>query len=197
MPKSRWPTVSSERIHQGGGDDAEQEVHRGHRLAGGRVALDGLGIQSGHVHVEAGAGLEHLAHHQAQEERARGDHLEVEEGLEPHAPHALEVSHLGDARHHRGEHHRRHQQLDEPDEAVTERLERFASMGPEVSEQCSAHHRHQHLHVEILEPAEPHGARLYPARRTWKCLRGKPWACKSLRRKLYRSRSIPKIRELS
>ena len=84
--------------------------------------------------------------------------LEVDERLEADAPDLLQVAHLGDAGHDRGEDDRRDQHLDQLDEAVAQRLHRLAVRRVEVPEQRAEHHRDEDLEVETAgQRADAHG----------------------------------------
>src|SRR6218665_3181557 len=75
------------------------------------------------VDVHARARLEPKAQHQAQHQGDGGQQLEVDQRLHAHPAHAPEVARAGDAMHDHAEHQHRNDHLDQPDEAVTERLE--------------------------------------------------------------------------
>ncbi len=99
---------------------AEQEGHQsvmalhllGHLLIAGNVGMAEL------RHIRAHARLQHVAEHKAEQDRDRGDHLEVDQRLQADAPERFAVSHASDPDHHAGEYDRHDNHLDQLDEDV-------------------------------------------------------------------------------
>ena len=134
------------------GDDPHQMRDDAVFLGLGDVGRDRFRIDRGRIDVEAGAGLEDFADDQADRERHRRDHLEIDQRLQADPADALQVAHRGDAVHHGAEDHRRDHHLDQRDEAVAERLQLLAEIGIEMSDQDTEQDRDQNLDVEDLVP---------------------------------------------
>ncbi len=69
-------------------------------------------------HVGADAWLQHVAENQPEQDRNRGDHLEVDEGFQADAPERFAIADTGDSDHHAREYDRHHDHLDQLDENV-------------------------------------------------------------------------------
>jgi hypothetical protein len=108
----------------------------------------------GKIDIHAGAGLEHIDREQPDHQRQRGQHLEIDQRLERHAPDFGHVRHAGNAVHDRAENDRRDKDADGLDEGVAERLHAGAGFGIEMAERAAERHRDQHqkpkLQVEWL-----------------------------------------------
>ena len=139
------------------GDDVEEEGRHRLRLGALGVALRDLGVESGGVNVEAHAGLEPVHHHEADDERERGDDLEVEQRLDAHAPQLLHVLHGGDAVDDGAEDDGRNHHLDQLDEGVAQRLERLAEVRVTPADHDAERDGQEHLHVEDAIPGRARG----------------------------------------
>jgi hypothetical protein len=139
-----------ESVHDGVGNDVQQEIGGGLHLARRRVLRDGLGIESGRVDVHSSARLQDVDHHQPHDQGERAHRLEIEQGIAAGLADRFHVFHAGDADHHGAEDDRRDDHLDQLDEAVAERLHGRAGLGEEIAEQDADHDGHDHLEVEAL-----------------------------------------------
>ena len=74
-------------------------------------------------HREPGARLEDVHERQAEEQRDRRRHLEIDDRLQPDAAHRLQIAGAGDADDERREQQRRDDHLDHAQERVGERLD--------------------------------------------------------------------------
>ena len=61
------------------------------------VVGDSLGIEIGSCDIETRAWMDEVADNQTNEERERGDNLEIEQRLATHAANFFQVLHAGDA----------------------------------------------------------------------------------------------------
>jgi hypothetical protein len=111
------------------------------------------GIERGGIDVEPGARAHHIAHDQAHDQRQGGKEQEIGKGLGRHPAHRRQIAHPGNARHDGEEDHRRDDHLDQLDEHVAHRLERFARGRIEMAEQHTGGNRGQHLDIEMGVPA--------------------------------------------
>ena len=105
------------------------------------------------VDVHAGAGLQGVGDDQADDERQRRNHLEIDQRLEADAADLLHVLHAGDAMHDGAEDDRRDDHLDRLDEGIAQRLHLLAELRIVVPEQDAHHDRGQHLDVEAVDAA--------------------------------------------
>jgi len=133
------------------GDDVHQELYGALLLGLGHEALDRAGVDGAGVDVHAGAGLQGVGNDQPDDQRERGQHLEIDQRLEADAADLLHVLHAGDAVHHRAEYDRRDDHLDRLDEGVAEGLHLLAELRVEMAEQDAERDRGQHLEVEAPE----------------------------------------------
>jgi hypothetical protein len=129
-------------------DDVEQEVGGAGHLARRHVAGDALGVQGGRVDVHAGARLQQVHQHQADEQGDGGEDLEVQQGQAAGLADLLHVLHAGDAQHHGAEDDRGDDHLDQLDEAVTQRLHLRGQVRREMPQQHAHRDGEQHLHVQ-------------------------------------------------
>lgn len=82
---------------------------------------------------DACARLHEVAREETDEQGESGRHLEPDQGLETDPAERPQVPGLGDAGDDDTEHQRRDDRLDEPHEAVTQRLDGRTHIGPEPS----------------------------------------------------------------
>ncbi len=118
---------------------------------GGRVGIERLGVD-----VETGAGLQHLGHHQAQDQGERRDHLEIDQRLGADTAEGLQVSHVGDAGGHGAEDDRSDQRPDQGDEQVAQGFQLHPDGRPQPAHQHAQRDGDQHLDIE--NPENPHAA---------------------------------------
>ena len=86
------------------------------------------------IDIHPGAGLKQVDGEQPDDQRDRGQHLEIDERLEGDAPDPGHVGHAGDAVHDGAEDDRRDQHADRLDEGVAERPHPHADIRIEVAE---------------------------------------------------------------
>src|SRR6185369_1708448 len=89
--------VAGHGIDDAGGEGVLEDGRQG----GGRLRHGGL--RGGGLNGDAFAGADQVDYAEAQEERDRGDHFEVEDRLQSDAAHLLHVAAAGDAGHQRAE----------------------------------------------------------------------------------------------
>jgi hypothetical protein len=157
-----------ERPEEGLGDQVQQVGDQPLAVMGlFQVAGGDLGIQVGGVDVEAVARLQDVADDQPDHQGQGRDHLEIDQGLDPHPPERLDVAHVGDAAGHGQEDHRGDHQLDQLDERVAQRLQRHPDLGPQRPDQHAQGDADQHLDIERLQrPQQTHAhSPLGPRRR--------------------------------
>ena len=132
------------------GNDVHQELDRALLLGFRHEALDRPGVERLDVDVHVAAGLQGVHHDQADDQRNRGQHLEVDQRLEADASDLFHVLHAGDAMHDGAEDDRRDDHLDHLDEGVAERLHLLAEIRIEVPERDTDRDRGEHLHIETV-----------------------------------------------
>ena len=111
--------AAGERADRRVGDDVQQEFDRRERLAARRCSSAiSFGVERLDVGVDPGAGPHDVDDDQADRQRQRRDHLEIDERLEPDPADLLHVADLRDPDHDRGEDDRRDHHLDQLDEAI-------------------------------------------------------------------------------
>jgi hypothetical protein len=137
-----------EGIDDGVRDDVEDELGGGAELARPGVGRDALGVQGGRIDVHAAARPHHVHQHQADDQRDRAHHLEVDQCEAAGLADLLHVLHAGDAGHDGAEDDGGNHHLDQLDETVAERPHLGGELGPEVPKQDAYHHRHKHLDIK-------------------------------------------------
>ncbi|KAG1390544.1 hypothetical protein G6F59_015162 [Rhizopus arrhizus] len=88
-------------------DDVHQEADQGQVMRLHDVAVNRRLFQLGLVEIHAGAGLHHVRHDHADDQRQRGEEQEVRHRLGEHPAHGAQVGHAGDAGDDGQEDHRR------------------------------------------------------------------------------------------
>ncbi len=140
-------------IHEGadqrGRNDVHDEAGEGQLVGFFHVAVHRRLVQVGRVDVHAGAGLHHVRHHHAHDQRQRGEEQEVGHRLGEHPAHGAQVGHAGDAGDDGEEDHRGDDHLHQLDEAITQRLERFGERRLVMAKDGAQHDRHHHLEVQL------------------------------------------------
>ena len=114
-----------------------------------RVGLDGASVDAVRIGVDAGAGLEHVHHDQADDQRQASQELEINQRLEANAADLFHVAHLGDTSHHGREDDRRDHHADQLDERIAERLHLLGQIGVGEAEHDADEDGGQHLHVQV------------------------------------------------
>jgi hypothetical protein len=94
-------------------------------LGRGRLVLGDVHGTQG-AHVDAGARVEQVGQHQADDDGDGGDDFEVDDGLQADAAQFLRVANSGDADDQRGNHDRDHDHLDQADKDIACRLQDVA-----------------------------------------------------------------------
>ncbi len=132
--------------HEGGGDDAEQEVRGG--LAVPRLRLTRGAGRLGEV--EAGAGLQDVADDQADGQGDGRHHQEVAEGQTADGADLGGLAYGADPQHDRAEDDRRDHHLDEVDEAGSDRLELDGGVRRDEAHQDAEPHRRDDGEIQIF-----------------------------------------------
>ena len=126
-----------EGIHYRGRNDVHEKLGHALRFRLTRIIRDGLAVERSRVHVEAAAGVNHVAYDKADQQRERGYSFEVEESFAADATDLLHVLHAGDAGDHGAEDDESDDHRDQADEGVAERLHGDGFGWAEVSKrQC-------------------------------------------------------------
>jgi hypothetical protein len=141
---------------EGGGDDVEDELGDAGHAAGGGVLGDGVGIERRRIRIHAHTRLHDIHDHQPDEERDRGDHLEVKQRQAAGLADLLELRHPGNAGHHRAENDGGNEQAYELDEAVAEGLQLLGKVRPEDPEQDAERDADEHLYVQRTPDCAAH-----------------------------------------
>ncbi len=125
------------------------------------VLRDRLGVQRGGIDIHPRARLYDLDHHQPDEQRDGGDHLEIRQRFEADAAQLLHVADAGDAHDHREEDDGRDHHPDQLNEAIAQRLHRFGSVREEQAQQHAQNDPQDDAKIErFIEPLwrEPRAA---------------------------------------
>src|SRR3954454_25069399 len=112
------------------------------------VDLDGLGIDRLRIDIHPDAGLQHIDDDEPDNERQRGDHLEIDQRLKAYPADLLQILHAGDAMHDRAEDDRRDQHLDQLDEAIAQRLHLLAQLRIKMAKQDAENDSGQYLGIK-------------------------------------------------
>jgi hypothetical protein len=107
-----------------------------------------LGIDRGGIDIETCAWLHQMRGEQADDQRKRRHHLEIDQGLAADATDLAQILHAGDAGDHRTENDRSDQHANQFDEAVAQRLHRHAEFRIEMAEQDADRYGDQDLHIK-------------------------------------------------
>ncbi len=145
----RQDLVRGEGAGEARGDDAEEEIDEVQRFGSLRVARDQAGVEARGVGVDAGAERQEVADDEADEQRQRRHHLEIDQRAHADARDLAHVADLGDADHDGGEDDRRDDDADRLDEGVAQRLQRAREVGIEVAERGADRDGGDHLQVEV------------------------------------------------
>ena len=124
------------------GDDAQQEVHR---AVGGSLLVGIVGRQ-----LEAFARVDQVAHHQANGERERGHDHEVAQCQAPHFADCCGFGDRADAQDDGAEDDGGNHHLDELDEAVAKRLQRFADLREQQADYGAQDYGGDDGHVKVV-----------------------------------------------
>ena len=137
-------------VHDRRRNDAQQEVHRALHLARPGVGGEALGVERIRVNVHANAGLNDIHNHEANDQRNRTYHLEIQERHAAGFADFFHVLHAGNADDHRAENDRRDDHLDQLDEAIAEGLHRLAILRREMPQQHANHDSGDDLKIQRL-----------------------------------------------
>jgi hypothetical protein len=91
------------------------------------------------------AGAEQVCQQQADDQRDRGHHLEIDQRLDPDPPDLLEVAGACNAMHHHAEHDWRDDHRDQLQESIAENLQADGKVGRGHAEHDAQQQRHQNL----------------------------------------------------
>ncbi|MCY1175704.1 hypothetical protein D9M73_159530 [compost metagenome] len=116
-------------------DDVEQEADRGLLRAGGGISGHAAGVQGADVDMHAGARLDHVHHHQANDQGDGRDDFEIEQRVATGLAHRLHALHASDTADHSAEDDRGNDHFDQFDEPVTQRFQGNAGLRVEVAQQ--------------------------------------------------------------
>ena len=140
-------------------DDIHHERHEADFVGKFHVRIDHRRIEFADVDIHAGARLQDVDGEQANDQRHRGHHLEINEGLDRDPANPRHVRHVRDAGDYRAENNRRNQHADELDEGVAERTHLHGEVWIGHAERDTSRHADQYPDPE-LSPPRPGAARL-------------------------------------
>jgi len=118
--------IARQRVEGGGGDDVQQEAAdpAALQLVGiVGIAVERLGIERRRIDVHAVARAEQIGEQQADHQRHRGHHLEIDQSLDADPPDLLQIAGAGDAVHDHAEHDRGHDHRNQLQKGVAEDLQ--------------------------------------------------------------------------
>ena len=124
--------VARQRVKRGGRDDVHQEAAdpAALQLVGVvGIGVERLGIECRWIDVHAVAGTEQIGEQQADDQRHRGHHLEIDQRLDADPSDLLEVAGACDAVHDDAEHDRRDDHGNQLQEGVAENLQADGKIG--------------------------------------------------------------------
>ena len=142
---------------QRGRDDAHQEADDGRLVSGGGVLRHRSGVQRRGVDVQSTARLDYIGDNKADDQGEGREEEEIGKGLARHPADLPEIPHPGDARGDRQKDHRSDDHLDQFDKGVTQRLQAFAEIRPEMTNGPARHDRQQHNEVQTAIEWTAHG----------------------------------------
>lgn len=132
----------------GGRDHVEQEADGALRLARLGISGDLAGVQGARIDMHASAWLRYVDHDQTDDQGDGGDDLEVQQCVTTGFTHRFHVLHARDAADHGAEDDGGNDHLDQLDETIAERLQRYTGFRVEVAEQDADGDCDQNLYVE-------------------------------------------------
>jgi hypothetical protein len=133
---------------EGGRDDTHEEADDGRLMRGGGILGNRSRVQRRGVDVQSTTRLDHIGDNKADDQGEGREKEEIGEGLARHPPNLPEIPHSGDARGDRQKDHRGDDHLDQFDKGVTQRLQAFAEIRPEMTNGPARHDRQQHNEVQ-------------------------------------------------
>ena len=136
------------RIRHRGRNDVHQEFGDALRFGLSGIISDGFRIERGRIHIEAAAGMNDVAHDQADEQRNGRNNFKIEQSLAADAPHFFQILHARDAGHHGAEDENGDDHGDHADEGVAQRLHGDGSRGAHIPQDQRERHGDQHLHPQ-------------------------------------------------
>jgi hypothetical protein len=116
------------------------------------VIIDRRRIDMTEINIHAHPGLQHVDHDKPDDERDRGQNLEISERFDGDATDSGHVRHARNSVHHRAKDNRRNHHANGFDESVSEALHLLAEIGREVAERDADHHGRNHLHPKLPIP---------------------------------------------
>jgi len=138
-----------ERVHDGGRNDMQHKFRDALGLGLPGVLRHGLRVEIGGIYVEARAGMHEVAHHQSDEQRNRGDNLEIQQRFAADTADLFHVLHAGDAGNHGTKDDQRNDHRDEANETIPERLHGDGFGRAEIAEHNGSTNRDEDLHPEF------------------------------------------------
>jgi hypothetical protein len=112
------------------------------------VVGERLGIERRRVDIHAVAGAEQIGEQQADHQRHRGHHLEIDQRLDADPADLLEVAGAGNAMHDHAEHDRRHDHGNQLQKGVAEDLQADGKIGNRHPERDPEEERGQDLNEQ-------------------------------------------------
>ncbi len=113
-------------------NDIQQERHHALLLSLLGIHRHRFGIQRGRVDIHADARLQHVDHHQANNQGDGTDHFKIEQRDGTGTADRFHAFHTGDAGDHGTENNRCDDHLDQLNESIAERLHLGAQLGVEM-----------------------------------------------------------------
>jgi hypothetical protein len=139
----------AERADEGIGNDVEQKLRGGPPVGLFEIRRDARRIDVRQVDVHPRAGLKQIDGDKPDDQRDRGQHLEIDQRLERDAADFRHIGHAGNAVNHGAEDDRSDENADRLDEGVTERLHAHADVRIELAERNAERHGDQHQKPEL------------------------------------------------
>jgi len=118
------------------------------------VAGDFFRVERGWVDVHAGAWLQDVGDHHADDQRQGREGQEIDHGLGDYSSDRSEVAHAGDAGDDRQKDDGGDDHLDQLDEAIAQRFHGSAVLGPEITQRNAKGDCDQYLDVEDPVPRQ-------------------------------------------
>ena len=101
--------------------------------------------------MDAGARLDAVDHHQADQQGERGHRLEVEEGDQTDSADLFQIAHAADAHHDRAEDNRTDQHRHEFDKPQCDRIQGGSFLRPHGTKNGAEHGAHQDLEPKLAD----------------------------------------------
>ena len=143
--------AAGESADDAAGDHVQQEGDHALLFRLLRIDSDRFGVQRRRIDVHARAGLNHINHDQADNQRNGADHFKVEQRHRASAPDRLHAFHSGDAGHHGAENYRRDNHFDQFYKGVAQRFHLRAQLRVKVTEQNTDGDGGEDLKIKAFE----------------------------------------------